>query len=290
MDGRILYFTDSTSKTIDSVEVSGGALSTLSTGVVPTALATQGASLYFGGSGAISKVPTAGGSVSALTGSGPAGLLDLVAKGGQVYWTRATASGGAVLQMPGKGGTVSTLTSIATTPYGLATNGANLYWTVLTGASPTSFAALESIQLSGGSISTVAAGEFDIWDLSSASGLSVGPQGASWVVNATYTSPPNPTAFLCNANVSTGVVTVPWSGPLDPTAPRFATSSDASGVYWTQNGALYSNVWYSLAGGTASTLAFGQENPFGIAAEAGNVYWASQGAGAGGSISGIAVP
>jgi hypothetical protein len=57
-----------------------------------------------------------------------------------------------------------------------------------------------------------------------------------------------------------------------------AIAVDATSVYWTDKG--YGTVMkVALTGGTAVTLASGQNEPAGIAAASGAVYWANQGSG-----------
>jgi hypothetical protein len=133
--GSNVYWTNNAgggfSGSVVTAPQAGGSPTTLASGLTtPGDLTNDGTHLYWmpGSSGylaVVSKMALGGGAVSSI-GTGNYGI-SITTTGGLVYWTDYFAE--AVLAVPSSGGTVMTLASGLMTPYGIATDDVNIYWT-----------------------------------------------------------------------------------------------------------------------------------------------------------------
>ena len=161
---------------VGSVPKSGGASSMLVTGEHPGLGFARGASALFWyemdanpschcESGVIHRVPTAGGTATALVSQLPF-VFGLAADTANVYWIE----GDSVKSVPLDGGDATVLATQQSGSTGITADGANVYWTVDRGVGATcgmcppppapqpTDSAIYRVPIGGGAVSTVATG------------------------------------------------------------------------------------------------------------------------------------
>jgi len=251
----------------------------------PGGLAVDGQSVYWtsnfsGKAGAVMKVPIAGGPVVTLvTEPGSPNLVGPAVDGNTLYWSENITQG-AVLQAALDGSHATVFASGQQNPGPLAHDAANLYW-----ATPTS---IWTAPLAGGPARILG-------------NMPGGPGVESSIAvdsMAVYSAPTFPLCVAWETPIAAGVpsgpVATPTAGP--PCLPLGFVSrgvaSDGANVYWTiplrAGPANGSGEIQKVATGTlpqrgpATTIATGQNVPFGIAVDATHVYWTNYGALGGG--------
>ncbi len=132
-------------------------------------------------------------------------------------------------------------------PYGIATDGSNVYWTNGMGGS------VMKVAVDGGSATVLASGQ---------------DSPESIALDATYVY----------WNASSSLMRVAKAGGT-PSEAAFAYGGnaigvDAANVYWVEGGSPTGSIWKTPIGsGPQSALAGDQDGPAGFATDASNVYW-----------------
>jgi hypothetical protein len=104
VDATNVYWSDGPNGSISAVPLAGGTPTTVTTGVEPSALASDGTTLYFvGANETIESVPIVGGGAPKTLVTSQAGMIDqLVVSSGTLFWS---LEGGSVMSVPTSGGT-----------------------------------------------------------------------------------------------------------------------------------------------------------------------------------------
>jgi hypothetical protein len=232
------------------VPVSGGSPVTLAPGASTSYFRNLGvgaSGVYWTdyAAGRILAVPPSGGPVSTIASgqSSPAGLaLDATS----VYWTNNSGHG-AVLKTSLGGGTPTTLASNLSEPSAIAVDATHVYWTT--------YGALESVPLAGGPATMLASG--------GENGVALDATNVYWTTNVALEKMP-----------LAGGTPVTLAGAMSSTLGGIAV--DSAHVYApTQSAGTVLSV--PIGGGSPSTLASGQEDPWDVAVDCTNVYWANRG-------------
>jgi hypothetical protein len=170
--------------TVVKVPLDGGSATTLASGQSdPFGIAVDGTNVYWtstlgehDGNGVALAESLGGGTISTLVSAPATGLFDgmasllagnIASNGTSVYFTGGT-DGQSILKVPVGGGAATTLASGQPHPFGIALDGANVYWTNMgssgraqgTGvpglAPPTNDGAVMKVPLGGGTVTTLA--------------------------------------------------------------------------------------------------------------------------------------
>lgn len=248
-DTTTAYWSDLSTGTIKKAAVSGGAVTTLVSGLSTTAPNTMAVGwnyvFWTDLSGAIKRVSIGGGTVTTLA-SGLNNPTNIAVGSMYVFWTEAS---GALKRVSYNGGTPTTLaTGLGTSISSLAYDGGSwLYW------ADQSAGTIKRVGTGGGIIATVKTG------LNSPCCL---------VVDSTnvYVTERIAGGSIKKILACDGTVTILATGLNSPCC----LVKDSSNVYWTEMGAVKK---VSLNGGTVTTLASGLTNPYGIAINTTNVIW-----------------
>jgi hypothetical protein len=240
--------------------------------------------------GAVWAVPIGGGTVRMLAGDNfPS--FGLAAQGGRVYWTTnpplvslivahsPTALSGQVLSVDRNGGTPSAVASSLDTPWGLAVDSQNVYWTDSTAGT------VESVPLDGG-VPAVLAMNQDHPTVITTDGTNL-----SWLNEGHRTGMVEvawgyfPVTVETIAPKTGSVVQLPLGGTTPTTiasgqaSPGWGLVSDGTSLTWLSSaGPLTDNplgavIRTPLAGGTPVTLVAEQNHPWGLAIQNGALYW-----------------
>ena len=194
--------------------------------------------------------------------------------GAHVYWTCAVPCGsdggpcgGAVMSVPLGGGTPVTLVSNQDTPWAIAVNATNLFWTNNAPGTDEGFnGTVMTVPLAGGTPITLASAQ------TGPSSIALDDTSVYWVNSGAS----NGTVLKC---AQSGCAGNPTTLASQQNAPH-AIAVDAKNVYWTDWGTDVV-MMVPVTGGVATTLAIGscaavdagQCNAYGLAADATRVYW-----------------
>lgn len=217
---------------------------------------TEGASAT---SGTVSSLPKNG----AVDGGGAttlAGGLNfpfaIAVNGANVYWT--DANGRDVMSVPLAGGTATTLATGQDDPDAIALDGTNVYWSDYGGS-------ILQTPLGGGPVTTLSSGQIAPWSIAAAGGsVYWGHYGST-----SYTSY---SIFDLSISSHTGSSVATLANVGNPA--RQGMVADASNLYFTDNGSVYS---VPLGGGTVATLVSTQSSPSALTVDSANVYWVDTG-------------
>jgi hypothetical protein len=223
LEGSNVYWSNSADGTsagsIATVPLSGGTPTTLATSLnSPGDLTSDGTYLYFMPNSndyvaVLSKLALTGGTVSSLA-TGALGV-DVVTTGGWVYWTDYFAE--SILAVPTGGGSVATLVSGLATPWVIASDGVNLYWTEYNGSDAGTVMSVPAAAPDGGPPTTLVSA------LDSPYGV------ASDGVSVYFGTSGSPDTSVSKVPVGGGSVTTIVTGPTS--ANRMVV--DSKNVYWT---------------------------------------------------------
>ena len=198
------------------------------------------------------------------------------------------------------------LTTIGSTPYGIAVDSTNVYWIARDGS-------VYSVPIGGGtqtllgSVGTKGQGiavqgsslyatdyASGVWSLSTipSSPVKIASGGASAGLTSAIVADTNNVYFSTEGSSTSEVAQAPIGGgatvPLDSAiaypmltiSPPFNVAVDATYVYWadagtTDNGGSVQRVL--IGGGTVETIATGQAYPWSLVVYSGSVYWTNLG-------------
>jgi hypothetical protein len=235
------------------------------TGMVPaTGLAVDETYIYFGTNQNpnIYRMPIAGGAPTLLvTKGGVQETEDIVLVGSTLYWT--TNSGQNVLMAPKTGDTATVVSKTEQIPYGIASNGTDVFWA-------NHYQAANSIGhalVAGGGKNPIISGS---------------PQ----VVYPTYVAADATYVYWGNAGQS-GTDGSVYRAKLDGTSPVaiahgqgpvYGIAIDATTVYFTTTSGTVASVPKTSDGSVTPTqLGQGEGYVLGIAVDATDIYWVDEG-------------
>ncbi len=265
IDGTSVYWTtcgDPTGGNVLKVSKAGGEVAALAAGDRLSGIAVDGTSVYWvagtsdASTGTIMKVPVGGGTPTTLA-SRPGAPAHLAVDASYIYW--AEQAPGAIMKVPLAGGPPTLLAAALPVPWQIAIDDADVYWM--------GQGLMKAPKVGGAAIELTPR-------------LPMLPT-AALVVNATnvyFTSgPPGGVAGVSTIPSQGGTATVVYADPSETFAPPGPIAIDATRAYWADA----SNAVYSvpLSGGTATTLATGQNNVVAIAVDDAAVYWLVNGNG-----------
>ncbi|MEA2238205.1 MAG: hypothetical protein QOC81_2929 [Thermoanaerobaculia bacterium] len=256
VDDSSVYWTENwgDTGTVKKVSKSGGAVTTLASGLNRPALFVDGSYVYFSDSPGINttsvkRVPKNGGGVVTLA-SGQPSVWRIAADSSYVYWT--DGYGGSVRKAPIAGGSVTVLSSGLNAPSGIVLDATSVYW-----SESESAGRIMAAPLSGGSTTTV-------WPYGKSPSLVVQGQNLFWTEKLTSND-----AKISKAPVAGNSLVALVSGldnPLDLT-------SDGTNVYWVEDRSNGAVKQVGVDGGMIMTLADNVSHPVAIATDGAYVYW-----------------
>jgi hypothetical protein len=224
-----------------------------------TGLAVDDTYIYFGSTldPNLYRVPITGGAPISLVSTGVVQTEDIVLVGSTLYWT--TNSGQEVLKAPKTGATATVVSATEKIPYGIASNGTDVFW-----ANHYQLAnSIGHVLVAGGGKNPVISGS---------------PQ----VVYPTYVAADATYVYWANAGQSGADGTV-YRAKLDGTlpvgiahglGPVYGIAIDAATVYFTTTDGTVASVPKTSDGSVAPTqLGQGEGYVLGIAVDATDVYW-----------------
>ena len=275
----------------------GRCLVTLASGQNPRSIATDGTNVYWanaGTNGTLMKcaVGGCGGAPTMLATTAQSLGSAIALDGTSVYWANdGPPNGGAygmsaVMSVPLGGGTLVTIASGRDQPYGIAVNGANVYWTdsvdgtvmkCPVGGCGGGSLAVECVNAVGHTSCTFYLGDYSPWaiavDATSVYWTSpIGDNVSSTVVKCALGG--------CSGPGPLGTPVVLASGQTD----YDSVAVDSTTVYWGAQAPSGGVMSVPLGGGTPNTLAPGYTGQNSIAADGTTVYWAGGGNGMNGTV------
>ena len=260
VDDTNVYWTDHGNGTVMKEPIGGGTPTTLASGGAGR-LAVDAENVYWLGAGTVMKVPIGGGSPITLA-SGQSSVYGIAVDSTNVYWTNFGTDdawgdyipgSGNIMTVPIAGGTPTTLVYGADGPAGIALNAAGVYW----------------IEAVGGAVLTYSLSDSTLTNLSPAQGWCIAVDSTSvyWTNMENSTDIDVMRLVLGGTEVTLASGRYPWGIAVDSTS-----------VYWTDT-SLGTVMKVPLDGGTATTLASGENHPAFVAVSATGVYWTNSGDG-----------